>query len=30
MRVTNLFCDNLDRWIKGEPLFNIVDPKRGY
>ena len=30
MRVTNLFCDNLDHWIKGEPLFNVVDPKRGY
>lgn len=30
MRVTNLFCDNLERWVQGEPLANIVDPRRGY
>jgi phosphoglycerate dehydrogenase-like enzyme len=30
MRVTNLFCDNLDRWIDGKPLSNVVDPKLGY
>ena len=28
--VTNLFCNNLERWIKGEALANIVDPARGY
>ncbi|WP_298921843.1 D-2-hydroxyacid dehydrogenase [uncultured Roseobacter sp.] len=26
----NLFCENLTRWQKGEPLKNIVDPVRGY
>ena len=25
-----LFLDNLDRWIRGEGLMNIVDPSRGY
>ena len=25
-----LFLDNLDRWIQGERLMNIVDPERGY
>ncbi len=25
-----LFCDNLDRWRRGQPLINIVDPARGY
>jgi phosphoglycerate dehydrogenase-like enzyme len=30
MRVTRLFCRNLERWLKGEPLFNVVDPARGY
>lgn len=30
MRVARLFCDNLERWTRGEPLFNVVDPKRGY
>lgn len=24
------FCGNLDRWRAGEPLFNVVDPERGY
>ena len=28
--VTNLFCNNLERWIKGDALANIVDPARGY
>ena len=28
--VTDLFCNNLERWIKGETLANIVDPARGY
>ncbi len=25
-----LFLDNLDRWMRGERLVNIVDPARGY
>ena len=25
-----IFLDNLERWIKGTPLHNIVDPIRGY
>lgn len=25
-----IFADNLDRWRKGEALFNVVDPARGY
>lgn len=25
-----MFCDNLGRYLAGEPLHNIVDPKRGY
>lgn len=25
-----LFCRNLDNWFAGRPLFNIVDPARGY
>lgn len=24
------FCENLTRWIAGEPLRNVVDPGRGY
>ncbi len=30
MRVADLFCDNLERWIAGEALENIVDPTSGY
>ncbi len=30
IRVTDLFCDNLTRWMAGEPLKNIVDPALGY
>lgn len=30
MRVADLFCDNLERWISGAPLENIVDPTAGY
>lgn len=26
----NLFSENLGRWLQGKPLFNIVDPDRGY
>ncbi len=29
-RVTELFCDNLGLWMSGRPLFNVVDPGRGY
>ncbi len=29
-RVADLFCDNLERWIAGEPLKNVVDPAAGY
>ena len=29
-RAAEMFCDNLDRWIEGRPLDNIVDPIRGY
>ena len=27
---TSIFCDNLRRYLAGEPLHNIVDPDRGY
>jgi len=30
MRSFELFLDNLGRWRRGEPLFNIVSPDRGY
>jgi len=26
----DMFLSNLDRWIKGQPMENIVDPVRGY
>jgi phosphoglycerate dehydrogenase-like enzyme len=29
-RATRIFCDNLRRFLAGEPLVNIVDPERGY
>jgi phosphoglycerate dehydrogenase-like enzyme len=29
-RVTDLFCDNLRRYLSGEPLRNLVDKERGY
>ncbi len=29
-RATKLFCDNLRRYLAGEPLLNTVDPARGY
>jgi phosphoglycerate dehydrogenase-like enzyme len=28
--MTTLFCDNLDRWIAGQPLENVVNPELGY
>ncbi|MFB9149061.1 D-2-hydroxyacid dehydrogenase [Roseovarius ramblicola] len=30
MRSFALFLDNLGHWLRNEPLFNIVDPQRGY
>lgn len=29
-RAVELFCDNLRRYLAGEPLRNVVDPERGY
>ncbi len=29
-RAAEMFCDNLGRWLAGEPLSNVVDPARGY
>jgi phosphoglycerate dehydrogenase-like enzyme len=29
-RSVELFCDNLRRFAKGEPLLNVVDPAAGY
>ncbi len=29
-RSAEIFCENLERWRKGEPLENVVDPIRGY
>ena len=29
-RAVDLFCDNLRRYLAGEPLRNVVDPERGY
>jgi phosphoglycerate dehydrogenase-like enzyme len=29
-RAIDLFCDNLGRYLAGEPLRNVVDPDRGY
>jgi phosphoglycerate dehydrogenase-like enzyme len=29
-RIVDIFCDNLKRYLKGEPLLNICDPKKGY
>ncbi|TMB97428.1 MAG: D-2-hydroxyacid dehydrogenase [Chloroflexi bacterium] len=29
-RAVDLFCDNLRRYLAGQPLLNIVDPGRGY
>jgi phosphoglycerate dehydrogenase-like enzyme len=29
-RSVELFCDNLRRFAKGEPLLNVVDPRAGY
>ena len=29
-RITDLFCDNLRRFLAGEPLRNVLDPERQY
>jgi phosphoglycerate dehydrogenase-like enzyme len=29
-KVAELFCDNLARRRRGDPLRNVVDPDRGY
>ncbi len=29
-RAIDIFCDNLKRFLKGEPMKNVVDKKRGY
>lgn len=29
-RATGIFCENLRRYLAGEPLMNLADPKRGY
>ncbi|MDE2696076.1 MAG: hypothetical protein OXH97_06105 [Chloroflexota bacterium] len=29
-RATAMFCDNLARYLTGEPLHNVYDPARGY
>ena len=29
-RIVDMFCANLERYVKGEPLQNICDPKKGY
>ena len=28
--MVTIFADNLDRWLRGEPLRNVVDPALGY
>jgi len=29
-RAADIVCENLRRYLSGEPLVNIVDPRRGY
>lgn len=29
-RVVDIFCDNLRRYVDGEPLIHVCDPERGY
>ena len=29
-RITDLFMDNLRRYLAGQPLMNVVDRERGY
>ena len=30
LNFASAFADNLDHWLKGEPMTNVVDPARGY
>ncbi len=30
MRATELFCENLERYIEGKKLLNVIDKKKGY
>ena len=30
IRATELFCDNLRRYLRGKNLFNVIDKKKGY
>jgi phosphoglycerate dehydrogenase-like enzyme len=29
-RAAQMFCDNIECWLAGEALDNVVDPARGY
>jgi len=29
-RVVEIFAENLDRYVRGEPLLHVCDPRRGY
>ncbi|MEM7188262.1 MAG: D-2-hydroxyacid dehydrogenase [Pseudomonadota bacterium] len=29
-RSVEMFADNLERWLEGQPLSNVVDPEKGY
>ncbi|MCH8995224.1 MAG: D-2-hydroxyacid dehydrogenase, partial [Chloroflexi bacterium] len=29
-RAVGIFCENLRRYLAGEPLMNLADAKRGY
>jgi hypothetical protein len=30
VEMVRVFTDNLARWLRGEPLHNVVDPAVGY
>jgi hypothetical protein len=30
LRATELFCENLKRYIAGKKLLNVIDKKKGY
>jgi hypothetical protein len=30
MRFARFFADNLQRWLDGKALHNVVNPRRGY
>jgi phosphoglycerate dehydrogenase-like enzyme len=29
-RIVDIFCDNLERYVRGDPLLHVCDPKKGY